>query len=86
MWTICANGSCHCSLCGFSAASAAAAEDGGDAAAEEEGDHGRQGDPEPQLQRIAHIDTSTYYTIDRHTVYLMFYILRGRCKLRRGCC
>ena len=84
MRTICANGSCHCSLCGFSAASAAAAEDGGDAAAEEEGDHGRQGDPEPQLQRIAHIDT--YYTIDRHSVDLMFYILRGRCKLRRGCC
>ena len=47
--------SCDCSLCGFSAASAAAAEDGGDAAAEEEGDHGRQGDPEPQLQRIAYI-------------------------------
>ena len=45
----------HCSLCGFSAASAAAAEDGGDAAAEEEGDHGRQGDPEPQLHIIAEI-------------------------------
>ena len=55
MRTICANGSCHCSLCGFSAASAAAAEDGGDAAAEEEGDHGRQGDPEPQLHIIAEI-------------------------------
>lgn len=50
MRTICANGSCDCSLCGFSAASAAAAEDGGDAAAEEEGDHGRQGDPEPQVE------------------------------------
>merc|ERR1719150_3570573 len=47
MRTICANGSCHCSLCSFSAASA---EDGGDAAAEEEGDHGRQGDPEPQVE------------------------------------
>ena len=46
---------CDCSLCGFSAASAAAAEDGGDAAAEEEGDHGRQSDPEPQLQRIAEV-------------------------------
>ena len=55
--------SCDCSLCGFSAASAAAAEDGGDAAAEEERDHGRQGDPEPQLQRIANIDT-----IGRHSV------------------
>ena len=72
--TVCANClplcSCDCSLCGFSAASAAAAEDGGDAAAEEEGDHGRQGDPEPQLQCIAYIDT---IYLDTRWIYLMLY-------------